>query len=83
MYRIEILKQADKHLRSLPINYRHAISQAIQNLSTNPRPDGCKKLKDTEFYRIRIGPYRVIYTIHDDILLIVVIRIGHRKDIYR
>ncbi|MEW6061076.1 MAG: type II toxin-antitoxin system RelE/ParE family toxin [Bacteroidota bacterium] len=83
MYRIEILKQADKNLRSLPIDYRHTISQAIQNLSTNPRPDGCKKLKDTEFYRIRIGPYRVIYTIHDDILLVVILRIGHRKDIYR
>ncbi|MHB9013787.1 MAG: type II toxin-antitoxin system RelE family toxin [Ignavibacteriaceae bacterium] len=55
----------------------------MNNLSANPRPYGYKKLQDSEFYRIRIGDYRVVYRIKDKELLILVIKIGHRKEIYR
>ncbi|MBM3701271.1 MAG: type II toxin-antitoxin system RelE/ParE family toxin [Actinobacteria bacterium] len=83
MYRIQILKSADKLLRSLQQKDRIKIAETIQRLSGNPRPVGCMKLKDTNLYRIRIGDYRVIYKIEDELLLVLVIRIGHRKDIYK
>ena len=83
MYKIQILKSADKTLKNVAQKDRVKIVEHISQLADNPRPLGCKKLKGTEFYRIRIGDYRVIYKIEDDILLILVIRIGHRKDIYK
>jgi mRNA interferase RelE/StbE len=52
-------------------------------LEDNPRPINCKKLRVINAYRIRIGDYRIIYEIKDDILIVVVLKIGHRKDIYR
>ena len=58
------------------------ILDAIENLAENPRPKGYKKLKGRTGYRIRVGNYRIIYEIFDDILLIDVIELGHRKDIY-
>jgi len=83
MYKIQILKSADKTLRNVARKERVKIVEQISQLAENPRPFGCKKLRGTEFYRIRIGDYRVIYKIEDDVLLILVIRIGHRKDIYK
>jgi mRNA interferase RelE/StbE len=83
MYKIEIFHSADKSLRRINSKDRAAIAKAIDNLSENPRPFGYKKLKDNELYRIRIGNYRVIYQIFDDRLLIIVIRIGHRREIYK
>ena len=83
MYKIQILKSADKTLKNVAQKDRVKIVEHISQLADNPRPLGCKKLKGTEFYRIRIGDYRVIYKIEDDILLILVIRIGHRKNIYK
>ncbi|MFA5805077.1 MAG: type II toxin-antitoxin system RelE/ParE family toxin [Melioribacteraceae bacterium] len=84
MYKIQILKSADKTLKNVVQKDRIKIVEHISQLADNPRPLGCKKLKGTEFYRIRIGDYRVIYKIEeDDILLILVIRIGHRKGIYK
>ncbi len=56
--------------------------KAISNLASNPRPDGYKKLMGRPGYRIRIGDYRVIYKIEDKILIVFVIDIGHRKNIY-
>ncbi len=83
MYRIQILKSADKTLRNLPNKTRRKIALLINSLSQNPRPSSCKKLKNSEFYRIRVGDYRILYTIEDDILVVLIIKIGHRKDIYR
>jgi mRNA interferase RelE/StbE len=59
------------------------LKQAIRNLSQAPRPAGCKKLKGSQSYRIRVGSYRIIYDIFDRLLIITVIAIGDRKDIYR
>ena len=83
MYKVEILSSADKTLRKVNQKERIPIAKAINNLSANPRPYGYKKLQDSEFYRIRINDYRVIYRIKDKELLILVIKIGHRKEIYR
>ena len=82
-YKIFIEKPAQKSLSRIPSVYQDRIISAIQALAKNPRPAGCKKLSGREAWRIRIGNYRVIYEIHDDRLIILVIVIGHRKDIYR
>ncbi len=58
------------------------IKTAIYSLAANPRPHGCKKLKGRDGYRIRVGDYRIIYNIFDNILTVDVVALGHRKDIY-
>ena len=82
-YKIFIEKSALKDLSKIPIQDQSRIINSIQNLSKNPRPPGSKKLSGRDAWRIRFGNYRVIYEIHDDRLIILVINIGHRKDIYR
>jgi len=84
MYRIVIKKSAAKELELLPSKVLPAVTKAILNLSNQPRPSGCKKLKGQSGYlwRIRIGDYRVIYSIDDVIKIIDVQKVGHRKDIY-
>ena len=81
-YTVTISKNAEKQLDSIPVSDVTKILIAIENLANDPRPPGCKKLKGRDAYRIRQGNYRVIYEIFDDILLVDVIAIGHRKDIY-
>ena len=83
-YSINYKRSAFEELLQLPLNIAHKIKTAIDNLSEIPRPQGCKKLKGSDKdYRIRIGNYRVIYTIIDAILIVTVIKIAHRKDVYR
>ena len=75
---------AAKELLHLPAKDAFRVRAAINNLSNNPRPSGCKKLEGSfNEYRIRVGRYRVIYTIADDILTVVVVKIAHRKEAYR
>lgn len=82
-YRIEIDRSARKALEALDEVTHTRIVEAIRGLAENPRPAGCTKLTGREAWRIRIGNYRVIYEIHDRVLVITVLEIGHRKDIYR
>ncbi|SFU19781.1 mRNA interferase RelE/StbE [Algoriphagus locisalis] len=81
-YQIAIKKSAIKSLAKIPEPYFSTLKSAIFNLADTPRPNGCKKLKGREAYRIRVADYRIIYEIADKILLIEVIAIGHRRDIY-
>ena len=81
-YNIEISETATKQLNKLPHNTYEELIRVIQSLAENPRPYGYKKLKGRKGYRVRKGNYRIIYDIYDKILLIDVIAIGHRKDIY-
>jgi mRNA interferase RelE/StbE len=83
MYRIEIKKSALKELSQIPSPYNKKIIEAIDELATDPRPVGYKKLKGSEAYRIRVSDYRIVYTIEDVIQLIEIERIRHRKDVYR
>ena len=80
---IKIKRSAQKSLARIEAGQRKRIIEAIQRLSFNPRPSGCKKLSGREAWRIRIGNYRVIYEIHDNELLIVIVVIGHRKFVYK
>ncbi|GAB4262777.1 MAG: type II toxin-antitoxin system RelE/ParE family toxin [Methylomicrobium sp.] len=83
-YRIEVKQSARKALLSLPNEAIAAISRAIDQLSESPHPKGSKKLVGSEHtYRIRVGNYRIVYTVFNAILTIEIIKIGHRKDIYR
>lgn len=81
-FKITIRKEAIKSLQNINEPYYSSIKQAIYSLSDNPRPIGCKKLKGRNGYRIRVAHYRIIYEIFDTELLIDVISLGHRKDIY-
>lgn len=83
-YRIEYAKGVEKDFRNIPIKTANRIAKAIDKLGLEPRPPGSVKLVgfDSE-YRIRVGDYRVIYQIHDSVLIVLVIEVGHRKDIYR
>jgi mRNA interferase RelE/StbE len=82
-YAIEILRVAQKQLAGIDRSAQPGIFAAIRSLAVCPRPIGCIKLSGRPAWRIRIGNYRVIYEIHDDRFLVVVVAIGHRKDIYR
>lgn len=85
-YRIKISENTEKGLRRIPKKEKERIIQKIDLLAENPKPKDCKKLKGTKklpLYRIRSGKYRIIYTIRDEILLILVVEIGHRKDMYK
>jgi mRNA interferase RelE/StbE len=81
-YQIELTKTAAKQLDKLPDTIAFLLIDMIQTLAENPRPNGCKKLKGRTAYRIRQGDYRIIYDIYDEILVVDVIAVGHRKDIY-
>ncbi|MDP3875778.1 MAG: type II toxin-antitoxin system RelE/ParE family toxin [Methylobacter sp.] len=83
-YSIEFKKSAKKALLDLPKPVVKAVSQLIDSLSENPYPDGCKKLFGfDQTYRVRTGNYRVIYSVFNEQLIIQILKIGHRKDIYR
>ena len=81
-YTIEFRNKVLKALVKINEPYYAAIKKQIYDLADNPRPKGCRKLKGRKGYRIRVGDYRVIYEIFDDFLLIDVIDLGHRKEIY-
>lgn len=81
-YTIVLTKKAQKKLDNLSDSIAEPIIQSIAKLENNHRPLGYKKLKGTEAYRIRSGNYRIIYEVIDKILLVDVIDLGHRKDIY-
>lgn len=82
-YRIEIKKSAEKEIGSLPNNIKERVKKAILSLAKNPMPVGHKKLKGrTNDYRVRVGDYRIVYQIKAEIILIYIIKVGHRKDIY-
>jgi mRNA interferase RelE/StbE len=82
-YSIEILRAAQKQLSKIERTHQQRIIDAIRELAADPRPSGCKKLSGRPAFRIRIGSFRVIYEIHDKQLLVIVVTIGDRKDVYR
>lgn len=83
MYDVIIGKRVRKKIKKLPSDYQKKIIEAIYNLSNDPRPKGYKKITNYEAYRIRVGDYRVIYEIIDKQLVVSVVDLDHRKDIYR
>lgn len=82
MYQLLIEKQVQKQLEKIPSPDYERIKTAIVELAVNPRPLGYKKLKGRDGYRIRQGNYRIVYDIQDQILTVLILAAGHRKDIY-
>jgi len=83
-WRLRIDPRAERELASLPDDVRRRIARRIDALQIEPRPRGCQKLAGHDgIYRIRAGDYRILYRIADAVLVVMVIRIGHRRDIYR
>lgn len=83
-YAVQLKKSALKDLYKLPKDASRKIAQDINALGQNPRPQGSKKLKGVDnLYRIRAGNYRIVYQIHDKVLIVLVIFIGDRKEVYR
>ena len=82
-YAVDILRSAQKQLGKINRQDQPRIISAIQALSDTPRPQGCQKLSGRPAWRIRVGSYRIIYEIHDDKLLVLVVTIGHRREVYR
>jgi mRNA interferase RelE/StbE len=83
-YHVELKPRADKQLQALPRRVQLQIVGALQKLADEPRPQGVRKLAgEVDLYRIRVREHRIIYQIQDNLLLVLVVKIGHRRDIYR
>lgn len=84
IYRIEIQRSAAKVLKKIPEHDRRRIIQRIDTLAEQlPNPDESKLKGDNPFHRIRVGDYRIIYEIQEGVMVILIVKIGHRKDVYR
>ena len=82
-YEIRILSSAEKEMDKLPIVVHSRISNRILSLENNPRPRGAKKLSGRDEYRLRVGNYRILYTISDSDNAVTIIAVGHRREAYR
>ncbi|MBS0183963.1 MAG: type II toxin-antitoxin system RelE/ParE family toxin [Nitrospira sp.] len=83
-YSIVITRSAEKELRAIPSGDLKRVVDRIRGLAQQPRPSGCEKLSgESERYRIRQGDYRIVYSIDDTARLVAVVKIGHRREVYR
>jgi len=83
-YQIEFSRQADRQFRNLSSQIQQRLKPKIDSLATTPRPHGSEKLSGVDqLYRIRVGDYRIIYAVEDDRVLVLVVKVGHRRDVYR
>lgn len=83
-YQIDWRSSARRELRRLPVGVIARIIESVTALGDNPRPEGCRKLTGSErTFRIRIGKYRVVYEVQDDGLLVLIIRVRHRREAYK
>lgn len=83
-YRLLIKPSAVKEIEAIPSKReRQQLINRIASLAENPRPPGCKKLSGQEKYRVRQGRYRILFSIEDQNLLVYIVKVGHRKDVYR
>jgi mRNA interferase RelE/StbE len=82
-YRLLVKREAEKELRRLPRRDLKRILGKIGRLAAEPRPEGVEKLSTLERYRVRQGDYRVLYEIDDEAQTVTVVRIGHRREVYR
>lgn len=83
LYSVIFRTSAAKELRKLPTPVRKQVSELVDSLVHDPRPHGVKKMTGVEAWRIRIGDYRVIYSIADQRLVVEIIKIGNRREVYR
>ena len=83
-YTIIFKPRARRELAKIPKKVAERIARAIDTLADQPRPSGCKKLTNEDgLWRIRVGDYRIVYKIEDDRLVVLIVTLGHRRDVYR
>lgn len=83
-YRLFIKTSAAKEIEAIPTKKdRRRVVDRIRSLADEPRPPGCRKLSGAERYRLRVGRYRILYTIEDDRLVVTVVKVGDRNEVYR
>lgn len=82
-YSLTIRRSAAREIEALPKVDRIRVVERIQRLADDPRPPGCEKLSGEEKYRVRQGDYRILYEVADAIITVIVVKIGHRRDVYR
>jgi mRNA interferase RelE/StbE len=83
-YRVDLTEEADAELAALPKKVQRQIARKLRTLANNPRPPLAKRLEGVEhLYRLRSGDYRILYQIGDQVFSVLVVRIGHRQDVYR
>ncbi|MGZ5477455.1 MAG: type II toxin-antitoxin system RelE family toxin [Thermoanaerobaculia bacterium] len=83
-YAVEFRRSAEKDLRRLDPTTQRRVLRATDDLENDPRPPGCRKLQGSEnAYRIRVGDYRVVYTVDDTVLIVAIERVRHRREVYR
>ena len=82
-YVVQFAPPAARHIADLTGAVKKRVVARIESLGNDPRPHGCKKLAGSEYWRIRVGDYRVVYSIDDKELLVLVIRVAHRREVYR
>ena len=83
LYSVRIKRSAEKEMDNLPKSAFDRIAESIRALETDPRPHGSRKLRGLELYRLRVGTYRILYTVDDSNQSVEIIAVGHRKDVYR
>jgi mRNA interferase RelE/StbE len=82
-YSVVLKASARREIEDLEKRERERVASAVAALADDPRPCDCEKLSTLEKYRIRVGDYRVVYTIDDTIVTVFVVKVGHRRDVYR
>ncbi|RCJ40923.1 addiction module toxin RelE [Nostoc minutum NIES-26] len=83
-YQVEIAPAAVRQIKKLTPDIQQQVVQRLEELALEPRPDGVVKLSGSNsLYRVRLGAYRIIYQIQDNLLLVTVVKVGHRRDVYR
>lgn len=83
-YEVEIAPAAKRQIKKLPYDVQQKVVAKLEELTFEPRPDGVKKLEGSDnLYRVRLGKYRIIYEIQDGLLLVTVVKVKHRSDVYR
>ena len=81
---VEVARRAIKTLRALPVREQQRLRACIDLLAETPRPPGCVAMAgERDTYRVRVGDYRVVYEVHDRVLLVNVVRVGRRREVYR
>ena len=82
-YRLSFKRSVTKDFRSIPPEGVRRILSRIDALALEPRPPGCQKLTGQERYRVRVGRYRIVYEVRDNVLLVIVVAVGHRQGVYQ
>jgi mRNA interferase RelE/StbE len=84
-YRVDLVPSAQRELVDIPLRDRKRIDERILALASNPRPSGVKALQGQKgtYYRLRVGDYRIVYQVQDKALIVLVVKIGHRREVYR